>query len=67
MITDIDGNKIRLNGFLWGYSGQGPRATMDLLKTCGYVGAEDFIKSQPNDYYTMPPNRKYQKVWEINL
>ncbi len=70
MVTDVNGNKLRLNGILWGYMGEGPRGTVDLLEMCGMNRgkAMKIVENQPNNYYSMTTRgRKFERIFTIDF
>lgn len=68
MVTGTKG-KARFGGFLWGYTGEGPRGLMHLLtEYLGYTAesACNLVASQPDDYYALPEDRTLRTVSNIN-
>ena len=70
MITDTEGRKMRLNGVLWGYMGEGPRGTIEVLKSCGLCEkqSEMIVTTQDSNYYQMSEEkRKFERVFTVDF
>ena len=65
-----DKGTCRFGGLLWGYMGEGPRALVELLDRYSkrsFLINPAFVKTLPNDYYSMNGQKKIRIVHRMRI